>query len=175
MDIGYSLKNAPVHPVLVIMTETFPIVPGQVRLLWVILPLLLLLVAVAGALAYSFSAARTARFEVSPAGLRLRGDFYGRMIPGAALRLDEARRIDLGVETRLAPRIRIGGTGLPGYRAGWFRLRNGERALLYVTDRSRIAYIPTRTGYSVMLSVADPDALIESLRRTISPPGAPES
>jgi hypothetical protein len=60
------------------------------------------------------------------------------------------------------------GTGLPGYAAGWFKLRNGAKALLYVTDRSRVARIPTTEGYLVMVSVNDPAALIAQLRSHLS-------
>lgn len=56
------------------------------------------------------------------------------------------------------------GTGLPGYQAGWFRLTNGERALLYLTDRRRAVYVPTTAGYSVLLSPAEPDAFVSALR-----------
>ena len=151
------------------MIETFPIIPGQIRVLWIALPIALLVVASFGGLVYSLSSARTARFEVSPDGLRLRGDFYGRLIPARALRLDSARAVDLSSERTLAPRFRTIGTALSGYRAGWFRLRDGQRALLYVTDPTHVAYIPTADGYAVLVSVADPAALIESLRR-VAPP-----
>ena len=60
------------------------------------------------------------------------------------------------------------GTGLPGYQAGWFRLRNGEKALLYLTDRARAVYIPTTAGYSLLLSPADPDGFLSQLR-SLSP------
>lgn len=156
------------------MTDTFPIIPGQVRMLWVIVPIAVLLVltlaVVGGALAYTLEGSRNASFEVSPAGLRLRGDFYGRLIPAAALRPEAARAVDLRTDPAFQPVTRTAGTAMPGYRAGWFRLRNGERALLYVTDPSRVAYVPTHSGYSVLLSVADPAALLASLRRNA--PGA---
>ena len=56
------------------------------------------------------------------------------------------------------------GTGLPGYQSGWFRLRNGERALLYLTDRTRAVYVPTTAGFSVLLSPAEPDRFIAALQ-----------
>jgi hypothetical protein len=147
------------------MTETFPIIPGQVRMLWLAVPVLLLVLGSLGALLYSLSSAGSARFEVSSEGLRLRGDFYGRLIPASALRLDSARAIDLKTERNLQPVFRTIGTALVGYRAGWFRLRDGERALMYVTDPTRVAYIPTTQGFAVLLSVTDPAALLASLRR----------
>jgi hypothetical protein len=146
------------------MTETFPIIPGQVRLVWLAIPVVLAFLAVGG-LAYSLSGARTARFEVSADGLRLRGDFYGRLIPTSVLRLDAARAVNLHTEPTLMPAIRTMGTAVGGYRAGWFRLRDGEKALVYVTDPTRVAYVPTTDGYAILMSVADPAALLASLGR----------
>lgn len=151
------------------MIETFSIIPAQTRFLWIGLPLVLLVLASMGALIYSLSSARTARFEVSADGLRLHGDLYGRLIPAKSLRLDAARAVDLSAERSLAPVSRTIGTALAGYRAGWFRLRDGEKALLYVTDPTHVAYVPTTEGYAVLLSVADPEALLASLRRNAPP------
>jgi hypothetical protein len=53
----------------------------------------------------------------------------------------------------------------PGYAAGWFRLRNGQRALLYVTTRRRVLYVPTNAGYALLLSPADADGMLADLRR----------
>jgi hypothetical protein len=61
------------------------------------------------------------------------------------------------------------GTGLPGFSAGWFRLRNGNKALVYLTDGSRAVYIPTRNGYDVLLSPQQPDAMLVELRRRAGP------
>ena len=105
-----------------------------------------------------------------PVGLRLRGDLYGRTVPTASLQLDQARPVDLTRDRDLQPVSRSIGTALPGYRSGWFSLRNGQRALLYVTDPSRVALVPTRDRYVILLSVADPAAFIASLRRAQQKP-----
>jgi hypothetical protein len=147
------------------MTETFMIAPAGSRPLWVLIPAGLLMAAVICALLLSLYGSRGARFEVSPAGLRLRGDFYGRFIPAGELRAADARRVDLAREPSLRLRFRTLGTGLPGYQAGWFRLAGGDKALVYLTDRSRAVHIPTRNGYSLILTPADPDRFLASLRR----------
>ena len=59
--------------------------------------------------------------------------------------------------------MRTWGTGLPGYQSGWFRLRNGERALVYLTDRRKAVYVPTALGYSLLLSPDDPGAFLSAL------------
>jgi hypothetical protein len=125
---------------------------------------LVVLVATAAVVVLSIRGSRTATFELSSSGLRLRGDLYGRKVPASELRGGAARLVDLKVERALSPRNKTIGTALPGYRAGWFRLRNGEKGLLYVTDPHRVVYIPTRAGYSLLLSVDRPGEFVERLR-----------
>jgi len=144
---------------------TFHIVPYGGRALWVLVVVVLAVLAAGGSvLLGSARGARSSQFEVTPAGLRIIGDLYGRTIAAADIRGGASRVVDLGSERALAPAARTMGTALPGYRAGWFRLRNGEKALLYVTDTHRVVYVPTRLGYSVLLSVTDPDAFVAALR-----------
>ena len=76
----------------------------------------------------------------------------------------EARIVDLKSDAALAPIARTNGVGMPGYRAGWFRLRSGEKALVFVTDSQRAVYLPTTEGYALIASPADPDAFLAALR-----------
>jgi hypothetical protein len=144
--------------------QVFAIEPASVRALWVIglLPLVILglVICIVGAAALG---ARGARFEVSSDGLRIRGDWYGRLIPASQLRGDDARRVDFSQSPGLAPVRRTFGTGLPGYQAGWFRLQNGDRALLCLTDRRKAVYVPTTNGYGLLLSPSDPDGFVAAL------------
>jgi PH (Pleckstrin Homology) domain-containing protein len=151
------------------MTQTFAIVPAGTRPLWLLVPVFLLLAVVLLAAIVTLGSAwygsQWASFEVSHAGLRLGGDVYARLIPASQLRGGAARVLDLGASPEYAPRRRTLGTALPGYLAGWFRLRNGEKALLFVTDRSNVVYVPTRAGYAVLLSVTAPQPLVEAIQR----------
>lgn len=152
------------------MTQAFQIAPAASKAMWglAIVPVIIV-VLVLGLLAAAARGARSATFDVSSEGLRLRGDLYGRFIPASALRVEQARRVDLAATPELTPERRTMGTAISGYRSGWFRLRNGERALLYLTDQSRVVYIPTTDGYGVLLSPADPDGFLEALRGTVHP------
>jgi hypothetical protein len=146
--------------------QVFHIIPGTLRspivaALVALVALMVLLVPFL--LIRSLSGARTATFEVSSQGLRLKGDLYGRLIPAAELRAAEAKRVDLDMNEGLRPRQRTAGTALPGYRAGWFRLRNGEKALVYLTDPRRAVYVPTTQGYSVLLSVQETDSFVDAV------------
>ena len=143
--------------------QTFAIAPADTRPFWIMIPVFLILVGVLIALYLSLTGSRNARFEVSSDGLRLRGDWYGRLIPASEIRTTDVRRLDFDQDRNLQPRMRTMGTALPGYRAGWFRLRNGEKALLYLTDAKRAVQVPTTEGYSVLLSPADPEAFVTAM------------
>ena len=146
------------------LMNTFVIAPATSRYLWFVIPIGLLFLGVMYMLLATVRGSRGATFEVRPGGLALSGDLYGRFIPKDRLRLADARRVDFDREPTLRPRSRRMGTALPGYQAGWFRLANGEKALLYLTDRARAIYIPTTAGYSLVLSPADPDGFLRTLR-----------
>ena len=148
--------------------NVFPIAPAASRYLWFLIPVLVLLVGAMALLVTSVRGARASTFEIRPDGLALHGDVYGRFIPRAQLQVALARRVDLATDEGLRPKWRRMGTGLPGYQAGWFRLRNGDKALLYLTDRTRAVYVPTTAGYSLLLSPADPDGFLARLRTVLS-------
>lgn len=109
-------------------------------------------------------ASRRVRFEVSPEGLAIRGDLYGRRIPADSLLREQAKAVDLTLEQGCRPVARTNGAGFPGYGSGWFRLGDGNQALIFVTDKRRVVYLPTRAGYIVLLSVAEPAKFLEALR-----------
>ena len=144
--------------------EEFLIAPAGARPFWVLVPLVVVVLGVIAVLGTSVLASRTARFDLSPDALRLRGDLYGRTIPMEQLATDAARQVDLNTAADLRPVRRTFGTGLPGYRSGWFRLANGDTALLYVTDGRKAVYIPTTAGFSLLLSPDDPDGFLAALR-----------
>lgn len=150
------------------MTQTFPMAPASSSTLWVLVPMALLLLGVIGLSSYLGYSARHVSFEVSPDGLRIRGGGYGRFVPAASLIAAQARPVDLTLDSAHCPAVRTNGTGLPGYQAGWFRLGDGEKALVFLTDRTQAVYVPTRSGYSLLLSPAEPQAFIASLQQ-ISP------
>ena len=146
------------------MSNVFPIAPSSGSVFWMIAPIEILLLGLAAMLIYVGYSTTHVRFEVSPEGLRIRGALYGRIVPTGSLVSAEAREINLFSDSEHRIALKTNGIGLPGYTAGWFRLSNRERALVFVTNRSRVVYVPTREGYSLLLSPADPQAFIAGLQ-----------
>jgi hypothetical protein len=147
------------------MTETFVIVPASAKAFWIIGIVSLLLVGLLALFGAMIHSSRNAQFTVSSEGLQIKGDMYGRTIAAGDLLVEEAEHMNLRQKGPYSPKSRTLGTGLPGYLAGWFKLQNGEKALLYVTDTSSVVRIPTRNGYQVLLSVQDPHRFLEALER----------
>lgn len=122
-------------------------------------------IALSGTLILALS--RTPIFEVSPDGLSISGNPFGRMIPASELRLDAAHLVDFATTPDLRPKWRTLGIGLPGFKAGWFRLYDGEKALVFLSGTKPAVYIPTTAGYSLLISPQDPTGLLSSLRAAV--------
>lgn len=145
--------------------ESFPIVAGGGRGLWGLTFLIgLIFISVIVLFIVTSRGSRQSRFVLSENGLAIHGDLYGQLIRRQYLRGNAARIVDLDVDTSLAPKRKSMGTAVPGYRAGWFRLRNGREALLYLTDRHRAVYVPTTAGYDLLLSPQNPERFVQRLK-----------
>lgn len=137
------------------VVRTFDITPASSTPLIFIAVIGLIFLLLLGFFARIGYSTRNTKFEISDQGLRINGGIYGRFIPKEEIATENIKTIDLTTYPEYQPRIRTNGIGLPGYAEGWFRLKNKEKALLFVTDRSNVVYVPTRQGYSVLLSVSN--------------------
>ena len=146
------------------MKQVFPIVPAGTGAPWTTLAIALLLLGLLLLFGYIFYSTRNVTFEVSAEGLRIRGDLYGRLVPRGVLLLDQARVLNLSEQRDYSLSWRTNGIGLPGYSSGWFRLKNGEKALAFVTKKESVLYLPTREGYAVLLSTPEPQTLLAALQ-----------
>ncbi|MCL1143489.1 PH domain-containing protein [Shewanella gaetbuli] len=88
---------------------------------------------------------------------------YGQSLSSEDIFLQQAYLADLNQQTELQPKWRSNGIGLPGYSLGWFKLNNGDKALLSVTEQQQVIVIPTNQGYSIMVSVEQPQNALEKL------------
>jgi hypothetical protein len=149
------------------LVEVFPIIPASAKPIWLLAAVCILLTAILFALAYTAYSARHSRFEVADGQFNLVGDFWARSIPIESIRTEQAEILDLTKQSEYAPKRRTFGTGLPGYASGWFRLKNGDSALAYLTLRESVVYLPTSLGYSLLLSAERPQELVAALRSQV--------
>ncbi|MBD9478051.1 PH domain-containing protein [Pseudoxanthomonas sp. PXM02] len=101
--------------------------------------------------------------------LQVQATFYTKKLPVEAIDLEHARVLSLEEHTDLAPMLKTNGFGLPGFKAGHFRLRNLTKAFCLVTDRTRVLSLPLREGGMVLLSPARPADLLARLRELATP------
>jgi hypothetical protein len=150
------------------MERTFGIIPAASSsyvFIWVFSVIIFLILVGVIAMYFMFSyQAKNARFTVSDQGLSIGPGLYGRFIPKEQIDTAGVREVNLNVKQAYQPRWRTNGASLPGFAAGWFKLENKEKALLFVTDRSRVVYIPTTANYAVMLSVREAGEFVELLQ-----------
>lgn len=104
------------------------------------------------------------KVELLPGQLQVRRWPLPRNFTLAGMDLDQARVVDLRQENSLQPTIKLVGSRLPGFRSGWFRLRDGRRAYVLTTSDSRVLYLPRKDGSALLLGVERPDALLQALR-----------
>ncbi len=102
---------------------------------------------------------------VDEATLTLKVPFYGRSIDLERVRFEEARVVNVDSSSDVRPRLRTNGLGLPGLGVGWFKLANEEKALVALSSRDRVVYVPTDEGYSLLLSIERPEAFLAHAAR----------
>lgn len=164
---GHEFAVAPLTPLawlllpaIAVPAVLVPMLPphGSPRpsLLWLLFIALLL-----GVLALAM---RRRRIRVGDGALAIDATLYGQRVPVAALDLAQARIVDLRADRELMPVRGINRVGPPGLRAGYYALRNGQRAFCLLTSLDRVLVLPQRDGRVLLLSPQDPDALLERLR-----------
>ncbi len=150
------------------MENVFHIIPasaGAFNFLWIIGGVLIVVVVGVVFLLYSVAnQSKNATFTVTDTGLNIGPGIYGRFIPRDQIEAAGVKVIDLRVDTQYALGHKTNGSNLPGYNAGWYKLKDGEKALVFVTDKSRVVYIPTTDNYSVLLSTLHAEEMAGALQ-----------
>lgn len=134
--------------------------PKILQLLWIAVPVL----ALVGGLIWL--GARRRSVELESGLLTVKAGPHTVRVAVARLDLDRARIVDLDEHIGLRPSIKTLGSALPGYQAGWFRMRDRWRKAFYLlTQRRRVLWLPERDdGPSLLLSLEQPQALLEALQ-----------
>lgn len=147
------------------MFELLP--PASNAMLWIFLPMCVFLLLLIGFFGYTLYGAYHSSVEVTDNELVINVPFYGRSIPLNELDIAGAERISLSANQQAGPSFghRTNGMSVPGYRTGWYKLKNGRKALLALSSKERVVLIPGKGDYDVMLSVRDPEAFMLKLQQ----------
>lgn len=97
--------------------------------------------------------------------LEVRSTLFRRRVPVAQLLLDQAEVVDLKQHPRLALKHRSFGYSAPGFHSGHYRLRDGRKGFLLVTDVHHALALPVRDGSVLLLSLVEPQTLLATLRK----------
>ncbi|MDR1837774.1 MAG: PH domain-containing protein [Treponema sp.] len=95
--------------------------------------------------------------------LIIKSALYGRKIPLENIMVDGIKGISLDENTDYNLSIRTNGTALPQFKSGWFRLKNREKALVFVTDKNNVVLIPTK-DYLLLFSMNNIDEFINKIK-----------
>lgn len=147
------------------MQETCPMIPAGNGMAWLAAAVTVVLALLAALLVRLAVAAKHVDFQARDGALAFRGGPDGRTIALGHLHLERARAVDLRKEPDLRVRWKTNGAALPGLATGGFRPKDKSRSLLFVADRRRVFYVPTKKGWSLQLSTAEPERLLETLPR----------
>jgi hypothetical protein len=91
---------------------------------------------------------------VSNGFLTIKSMFYGKSILIGKINVNGIKQLKLNNDRDYSITYRTNGIGLPNYHVGWMALNNGNKALVYVTDKTNVVLIPTN-DYDVLISTDD--------------------
>jgi hypothetical protein len=106
---------------------------------------------------------RDLRLDAS--GLDIRTTLYRRRIALPDLDLAAARVIDIDEHPQCKPLLKSNGVSLPGFRSGWFRSRAFTKLFVATAGGSRLLWLPTKLGYTLLLQPVSPGGLLDVLKQ----------
>ena len=109
--------------------------------------------------------------ELSADALEVRSSFYRCRIALRELKLEQARVVDLDEHTTLKPMLKLNGFSIPGFRSGWFLLRDRRRCFVAIADGQRKLWLPGSGKHDLLLEPRDPAALLAHLRELAAASG----
>jgi hypothetical protein len=110
--------------------------------------------------------------RIEDGGIDIRTTLYRRRLRWAELDLPAARVIDIDERPENKPLFKSNGVSIPGFRSGWFRSRAFARLFVATAGGSRLLWLPTTLGYTLLLEPCSPAALLERLRQRSGSSGA---
>ena len=128
-------------------------------ILIILIPLIILTVGI-------ISSIKNTTLTLTEKEIIIKSTFYGRKIPLENIMIDGIKGISLDENTEYNVSIRTNGISIPQYKSGWMRLKNGEKALIFITDKNNVVLIPTE-DYSILFSMNNIDEFIKKIKEVV--------
>ena len=140
------VRDAPIKPVL--LTGAFVLATSGLMTLWIERMI------------------RRISVALDRDGILVNTGIVARRFPLSTLRAGSIRTVSFREHVELRPVIRTWGIGMPGLACGWFRLRNGAKALCILTGRDHVTALRSDEGTWILLSLADAAPIRSALERS---------
>ncbi|MCL2185685.1 MAG: PH domain-containing protein [Treponema sp.] len=88
---------------------------------------------------------------------------YGRKIPIKDIQINETRTINLNQESDYNISFRTNGISLTNFHSGWMKLRNGQKALVFLTNKENVLFMPVK-DFIVLFSMEKVEEFIRKLK-----------
>jgi hypothetical protein len=88
---------------------------------------------------------------------------YKRKIPIENILINEIETINLNQDEEYRISTRINGIGLRNFKSGWMRLKNGKRALVYLTNEEKVLLMPTK-DFIVLFSMEKTEEFVNKIK-----------
>jgi hypothetical protein len=106
----------------------------------------------------------SSKLELRDSSLDFKAVFYGKRVDINDVDLDNVKLLDY-TEKQNLPSYRTNGISLFGVNWGWFKLKNGRKSLMFVTDIKKAVLIPTNLDFDIIISTKEPEKLITAIAR----------
>lgn len=106
---------------------------------------------------------RNPQAKLGKDGLTIKVSFIDKHWAISAIDRSNAALVNLESRQELRPKWKLWGAAMPGLSSGLFKLHDGRKAHVYITDRSKVVYLPTQSG-PVLLSLERPREFLDALQ-----------
>ena len=106
---------------------------------------------------------RNPQAKLGKDGLSIKVSFIDKQWAISAIDRANAALVNLESRQELRPKWKLWGAAMPGLSSGLFKLYDGRKAHVYITDRSKVVYLPTQSG-PVLISLERPREFLDTLQ-----------
>ena len=123
-----------------------------ITLLPIVIIFSLLIVLLIGLLAGIIFSVKHTSISIQDNNVVIKSFIYGRKIPIEDIAVSEIKTVNLNQDKEYNISVRTNGIGLPNFYSGWMRLNNGQKALVFLTNRENVLLIPAN-NFVVLFSM----------------------